>query len=153
MPAPSGEKTIHPLVCGKLSARLKLRIGVLPFVGRLPVGQDCWADNAKLPQVSVLLRRAYYLLPVAVPAIAIERLPNHCVGGKFLPVYALILAPECNLLVALEGAGIAGFFMAEKRVNAVVLLQLFQDFNAFALYQRNANVAASTRELAVHIAD
>jgi len=35
----------------------------------------------------------------------------------------------------------------------VVLLQLFQDFNAFALYQRNANVAASTRELAVHIAD
>ena len=153
MPAPSGEKTIHPLVCGKLSARLKLRIGVLPFVGRLPIGQGCWAYNAELPQVGVLLRCAYYLLPVAVPAIAIKRPPNHRAGGEFLPVNALVLAPVCHLLIALEGAGVAGLFMTEQRVNTVMLLQLFQRFNTFAVYQRNANVAASTRELAVHIAD
>lgn len=150
-PAPNVEKAVHPLVCGKLSARLKLRIGMLPFVGGLPVGQGCWAYNAKLPQVSILRRRAYYLLPVAVPAIAIKRPPNHRVGGELLPVDALLLAPLCNFLVALEGAGITGFFMTEQRMYAVVLLQLFKYFDAFAVNQRNASLATSIRELAVHI--
>jgi hypothetical protein len=63
----------------------------------------------------------------------------------------LLPAPVRNFLVALKGTEIAGFLMAEQRVNAVVLLQSLQRFNAFSVGQCNACVAARASELARHI--
>ncbi|MFO7788168.1 MAG: hypothetical protein R6W87_10445, partial [Halospina sp.] len=68
-------------------------------------------------------------------------------------MYIFLLAPVCHLQVALKGAGIAGFLMAEQRMNKVGLLQLFKCFNAFAVYQRNTCLAPSAFELVAHIAD
>jgi hypothetical protein len=68
-----------------------------------------------------------------IPALAVFASPLHTISWKFLPTYALGLCPSDDFPVSCESHFKTGFFIAEKVVDALRLINRSKKRDGIAL--------------------